>query len=122
MKVKVITNAKKFSLTTREGKIIAHVKAQPQKGKANKELIKKLSKIIGKKALITKGATNKEKEIEFNGISDEQAKQKLRSTAGVAEPGQKKNHFQFNEKKPPSTFGQFSGKDTRRFQEKKKLF
>ena len=65
MKIRVIPNAKTFSLKEEDGAWVARVPAKPVGGAANKELWKQLSKKFGKKAHLTKGGKSRIKEVEF---------------------------------------------------------
>ena len=46
--------------------LIITIKAQPEKGKANKELIRFLTKLLKKKITIKSGCTSKEKIVNIN--------------------------------------------------------
>jgi len=76
MKIRAVPNAKNFSIRKEES-WVARVCAQAQDNKANKELLKQLSKIAGAKARLVKGAKSREKEIVFEGLTDEEAEKRL---------------------------------------------
>lgn len=79
--VHVQPNAKKNSI---EGidrwreRIKIKVSAPPVGGKANKELIKFLSKLLGKEIVILRGETSREKDLLIKGASIEEVKKKLK--------------------------------------------
>ncbi len=77
MKIRAIPNAKQFSLKKEGEAWVARIPAQAWGGKANKKLLALLSDAIGAKARLAKGAKSREKEIIFDGISDEEAEKKL---------------------------------------------
>ncbi len=61
--MRVIPNAKTFSLKEKDGEWVARVPAKPVKGAANKELLKRLSKKFGGKARLAKGGKTRTKEV-----------------------------------------------------------
>ncbi|MBT3985564.1 YggU family protein [archaeon] len=63
MKVRVKPNSKKQEVIEENGVITVYLKAQPEKGKANKELLKILKKHFKKEVRIKSGFTSKEKTI-----------------------------------------------------------
>ncbi len=69
IRIKVIPGAAKNQLKEiRNGELIVHLNAQPEKGKANKELIKYLSKLakVSKSEIILKsGETSRHKILEL---------------------------------------------------------
>jgi uncharacterized protein YggU (UPF0235/DUF167 family) len=87
MIIRVIPNARKFGIEILDGKIIARLKNIPAGNAANLELLSELKRITKARAFMQRGAKSRNKEIYFEGLSDEDA---LKIIAGVAEPGQKK--------------------------------
>ncbi|NJE07381.1 YggU family protein [Thermococcus sp. M39] len=78
--VHVQPNAKKNSIEGIDkwkGRIKIKVSAPPVGGKANKELIKFLSKLLGKEVVIIRGETSREKDLLIKGASMEEVKKKL---------------------------------------------
>ena len=54
------------------------VKAPPVEGKANKEIVKFFSKLLGAEASLIKGETSREKDLLIRGVSIEEVKKKLK--------------------------------------------
>lgn len=71
LEVRVVPNAKKFSVSVKENLIKIYVQAKAENNEANKELVQELTKLIGKKALLVKGAKSKRKVIEVEGEENE---------------------------------------------------
>jgi len=88
MRIRVIPNAKIFSIEMTPAGIRVRLKSRPEKGAANKELLRELSRVTGARAHIAAGAKSRDKQVAFDGLSDEAALERMR-IAGVAEPGQK---------------------------------
>ena len=66
LRVTVIPNASKNEIISNKNNILkVKLKAVPQKGKANEELLKFLKKELGIKARIVKGLTSREKLLEI---------------------------------------------------------
>jgi len=66
LKVTVIPNASKNEIISNKNDVLkVKLKAVPQKGKANEELLKFLKKKLGIKARIVKGLTSREKTLEI---------------------------------------------------------
>ncbi len=65
----MVPNSKKFGIqcvhSAMGAKIVARVVSPPEHNKANKELLKKLKNKYRLKARIVRGATSREKEVEF---------------------------------------------------------
>ncbi|HIH72485.1 MAG: uncharacterized protein PWP49_528 [Thermococcaceae archaeon] len=53
------------------------VKAPPVEGKANKEVVKFFSKLLGAEVIIIRGETSREKDLLVKGLSLEEVKRKL---------------------------------------------
>jgi len=67
--IKVIVKPKssksELAFSEEKGCYVAYVKAPPEKGKANAELIKLIRKNLKKRAVIVRGETSKEKLVEI---------------------------------------------------------
>ncbi|HVP40793.1 MAG TPA: DUF167 domain-containing protein [Candidatus Krumholzibacteriaceae bacterium] len=61
IKVKVKPRSNNFKMEREEDNLVVHCRNPPEKGKANKELIKELSKLLGHEVFIVSGLTSKEK-------------------------------------------------------------
>ena len=61
VKIKVIPNSKKTELIEKEGQLKLYLKAVPEKGKANQELIKFFKKEFKLKVKLVKGEKSREK-------------------------------------------------------------
>ena len=59
------------------GRLKIKVKAPPVGGKANKELVKFLSKLLGAEVELVKGETSREKDVLVRGMKAEEVKKKL---------------------------------------------
>jgi len=59
------------------GRLKVKVKAPPVEGKANKELVKFFSKLLGTEVEIVKGETSREKDLLVRGLSAEKVREKL---------------------------------------------
>lgn len=79
MRVKVIPNAKCFGISFEQGLLKARVCAPAEGGRANEELVKKLSKLVGAKVSIVRGLKSREKEIVFEGMDEGAAAEKINS-------------------------------------------
>ncbi|ACS90010.1 MAG TPA: YggU family protein [Thermococcaceae archaeon] len=60
------------------GRLKVKIKAPPVEGKANKEVVKFFSKLLGAEASLIKGETSREKDLLIRGISIEEVKKKLK--------------------------------------------
>ncbi len=87
MKVKAIPSAGGFGISFKEGKMIVRLRGKPERNEANKELLREMKRIAGRRAYLIGGTKSREKEIAFEGLTDDEA---IILFAGVAEPGQKK--------------------------------
>ena len=59
------------------GRLKVKIKAPPVGGKANKELLKFLSKLLGAEVEIVRGETGREKDLLIKGIGPKEVKEKL---------------------------------------------
>ena len=79
MKARVFPNAKKFQASFEQGVLKVRVNAPAQDGKANAELKKKLSKLLGAKVLVMRGLKSRDKEIFIEGLSEKEVVEKVNS-------------------------------------------
>ena len=61
IKVKVKPRSSNFKIDREENNLVVRCRNPPEKGKANKELIKELSKLLGHEVFIVSGLASKEK-------------------------------------------------------------
>ena len=71
LEVKVIPNSKRFSIQVDGDRLRVHLKSQPEKGRANMELVEEISKILGKEVRIIKGLKSTRKVIHVDGKKEE---------------------------------------------------
>ena len=64
--LKVSTRKKQFRLNWKENVLYVEIKSNPEKGKANKEIVKELKKFFESEIKIISGFKNKEKIVEIN--------------------------------------------------------
>jgi len=64
VEVGVITGAKAFKLEMREGRLRAYIQSQPERNKANMELIKELSSRLGVPVRLVSGHSARRKRLE----------------------------------------------------------
>jgi len=79
LNVKVTANAKKFQARFENGILKVRVRSPPEGGRANEELVKKLSKLLGRAVSITSGFKSREKEVFVEGSREEEVVQKVNS-------------------------------------------
>lgn len=68
LKIKISTGKQRFRLKRDNDILLIDIKSNPQKGKANLEIIKELKKLFKKEARIVNGIKNKEKIIEIKNL------------------------------------------------------
>jgi uncharacterized protein (TIGR00251 family) len=61
IKVRVKPRSSSFKIEREENNLVVHCRNPPEKGRANKELIKELSKLFGHEVFIVSGLSSKEK-------------------------------------------------------------
>ncbi len=71
LEIRVVPNAKKFSVLLKDGLIRVHVSAKAEDNNANAELVERLSEALGKKVSIARGAKGRAKVLEIEGNEDE---------------------------------------------------
>ena len=74
IKAKIKPNSPCFSVYFKEDRIIIEVSSHPEKGKANQEIVKKLSKLFGTGVEIMRGSLSKEKTIVVRDMNKEEIK------------------------------------------------
>ncbi len=80
MRIRVIPNAKVFSIEASPEGIRVRIDAKAEGGGANRELLRKLGRVAGARAFLVRGARSREKVIAFDGLSDEEALEKMRES------------------------------------------
>ena len=66
--VYVKPNSPKFEIELDKDEIVIHATEVPEKGKANKEIIKELTKLFHAPIIIASGATSKQKKLLLGGL------------------------------------------------------
>jgi uncharacterized protein (TIGR00251 family) len=66
VEVAVVPKSGRFELSLKDGKLKAYLKSPPEKNKANLELAKELSKLLGCQATIVSGAKSRRKVLEID--------------------------------------------------------
>lgn len=66
MDIKVVPNASKNRVLVKDGQVVVYVNAPPEKGKANRALLKLLKRITGDKVDILSGEKSRKKTISFS--------------------------------------------------------
>jgi hypothetical protein len=64
--VSVVTKSPKFSVSMKDGMIKIRLTSPPEKGEANAELVKELSKALGVSVRILTGHTSRRKRLEID--------------------------------------------------------
>lgn len=82
MRVKVVPNAKGFQASFENGILKVRVCARATEGKANEELVRRLSKLLGAKVAIVRGLKSREKEIVIEKLSEQEVVEKVNSLSG----------------------------------------
>lgn len=65
-------NSKRFKIQFEEDELVVHCREAPIKGKANKELIKELSRLFERRVQIVSGSTSRQKRILIENITVEE--------------------------------------------------
>ncbi len=71
LKIKVIPKASRNRVLIKEGRVVVYVTAPPEKGKANREVLKLLKRLTGVRVEIVSGEKAREKVIRFPLEKDE---------------------------------------------------
>ncbi len=66
VEVSVVPKSGRFELSLKEGKLKAYLKSPPEKNKANLELAKELSKLLGCQVTIVSGQKSRRKVLELD--------------------------------------------------------
>jgi len=64
--ITAMPNSKRFSVSVKDGKVRISLKSSPENNKANIELIRELSKLLGTEVRIVSGFKSKRKRIQIN--------------------------------------------------------
>ncbi len=72
-------NSPKFSIELDGEEIVVHATEEPEKGKANKEIIKELTKLFHAKVELFSGATSRQKQLVILGVKKTDVEQFLKS-------------------------------------------
>ena len=83
MDVYVKPDSRDFKIAVEDDQLIVYCRQAPVKGKANRELVKELSKLFRKRAIVIAGSTSKQKKILIVDISLEAADEVLSQYAHV---------------------------------------
>ena len=70
-------NSPKFKIELDGEEIVVYATEVPEKGKANKEIIKEMTRFFGVKVELVSGATSKEKQLFLIGLTKQQAEKSL---------------------------------------------
>lgn len=76
--VKIEPDSSNFEINTTGTYPKIHLRSKPQRGKANKELIKRLSKILNTGLRIKKGHRSRRKKLEVEGMDKVEIMEKLK--------------------------------------------
>ncbi|MEM4254913.1 MAG: DUF167 domain-containing protein [Candidatus Norongarragalinales archaeon] len=79
MRARVFPNAKEFCVSFGEGILKVRVCAPAEGGRANKELVRMLSKLLGVKVEVVRGLKSRDKEILFEDLSEKEVVEKVNS-------------------------------------------
>ncbi|VVB66563.1 putative ACR, YggU family [Candidatus Gugararchaeum adminiculabundum] len=74
--MKVVPNSRRFSVQSESGVIRIKLRSAPEKGEANRELVRELSGLLDCSVEIVRGHASKTKELEL-GLGDDELKRKL---------------------------------------------
>ena len=70
-------NSPKFKIELDGEEIVVYATEVPERGKANKEIIKEMTRFFGVKVELVSGATSKEKQLFLIGLTKQQAEKSL---------------------------------------------
>ena len=76
VEVQVKPNSKRFKISIEAGVIVVFCKEHPIRGRVNRELVKKFSKVFHAKVELVSGATSRQKMLLIKGV-DKKAVEKL---------------------------------------------
>ncbi len=71
LKIKVIPKASRNRVLIKDGRVVVYVTAPPEKGKANREVLKLLKRLTGVGVKIVSGEKAREKVVKFSLEKDE---------------------------------------------------
>lgn len=63
IEVSVVPNSKRFSITVKDGRLKMCLKSPPEHNKANLELVRELSKLLGRDVALVAGQTSRRKKL-----------------------------------------------------------
>lgn len=75
--ITVKLNNSRFRIEPKDGNILVFVTERPQDNKVNQEIIKNFERLLGKNVKMIKGAKSRRKTIKIEGITEQEARQKL---------------------------------------------
>jgi uncharacterized protein (TIGR00251 family) len=81
--VHIKPNSKEFRLELSEDMLVVACREAPVKGKVNKELLKQLSRLFGRKVEFVSGFTSRQKKLLINDITEEEVNKILTSTSNT---------------------------------------
>jgi uncharacterized protein (TIGR00251 family) len=81
LEVFVKPKSKEFKIAVENGEIVVSCREEPVKGKVNKEIIKELSKLFGKKVELVSGFSSRQKRLVVKDIKKGEAESILRRYA-----------------------------------------
>jgi uncharacterized protein (TIGR00251 family) len=81
LEVFVKPRSKEFKIAVENGEIVIFCREEPVKGKANKEIIKELSRLFGKKVELVSGFSSRQKRLLVKDIKRSEAEGILRRCA-----------------------------------------
>ena len=71
IEVTVVPRSKKFQVTVKEGRVRIYLKSPAQKNKANIELVRELSRLLGTEVRIISGLSSRKKKLDL-GMSEKE--------------------------------------------------
>ncbi|MBU1197676.1 DUF167 domain-containing protein [Candidatus Micrarchaeota archaeon] len=80
MNIRVVPNAKRFSVAAFENGLKVWLRSPPTNERANRELLHELEKRSGARVRLIRGAQTRKKAVQFEGMSDEDAIQRIMIT------------------------------------------
>ncbi|NOQ38221.1 hypothetical protein GQ472_05010 [archaeon] len=75
--ITVKLNNSRFRIEPKDGNIQVFVTERPQDNKVNQEIIKNFERLLGRRTTIAKGAKSRRKTLRIEGITEQEARQKL---------------------------------------------
>ena len=75
--ITVKLNNSRFKIEPKDENLMVFVTERPQDNKVNQEIIKNFEKLLGRNVKIVKGAKSRRKTLRIEGITEQEARQKL---------------------------------------------